>query len=604
MAFTGSGVEAFTVLGAGTVTSGGTTAPSAGTSQSWTVTATVAFPVASTSATPPGFFYVTDVAANSELMLVTVAPGGTGSGQSWTVTRGADGTTPVTHSAGFSIVQVAGGQSMRGFQSPNWLNVVTEFGADPTGSADSTTPIQNALNAAPTTGWQVYLPPGTYKTGPLTVPGYVTFAGAGVSSVLSAKAGSTGQVIGLAVPSTTRYVTIRDMFVECNSIASLSGVVFNNAGLPDGTPGFHQLLNVVTQDSGTGAYGFQNLAIGTVVDGCTFENSLGNGVYAGGSDSRYTDSTVAGSGSHGFHVIDSNCCYTSCKVYYAGQTAGVFSAGQGSGFFVDSTAGKDRFVGCEVQDSADAGWYFSDASTQAYYFSMIGNLVDSCNAGGSTGGAGAAYQVYAVGLSTFSGNISLNRGGGAGTITNGLAVYGYCQDTVFVGNIFDGSATNSILFDATYFGAYFVGLELPQKFTQPTNFSTVNSAGAQNVTGFAMYLEEGTWKINAWLPYVAVTTAATVKFGWTFSGTTTGIVSWQPVLTAGYTGPTTSTTFTTVSGAYATATSVGNFVRCEMTLFITAVGTLQFQITNGTAADLVTLLAGAEITCIPDLGNF
>lgn len=39
------------------------------------------------------------------------------------------------------------------------VNIVTDFGADPTGVADSTTPIQNALNAGP---GQVFCPAGTY----------------------------------------------------------------------------------------------------------------------------------------------------------------------------------------------------------------------------------------------------------------------------------------------------------------------------------------------------------------------------------------------------------------------------------------------------------
>lgn len=94
--------ELFAHIPTGTVTSGGTGAPAPGTSESWTVTAATAFPAATASAQ----FHVCDPAANTELILVTVAPGGAGAGQSWTVTRGADGTTPVAHTAGFTIYQV------------------------------------------------------------------------------------------------------------------------------------------------------------------------------------------------------------------------------------------------------------------------------------------------------------------------------------------------------------------------------------------------------------------------------------------------------------------------------------------------------------------
>ena len=59
--------------------------------------------------------------------------------------------------------------------TPDWFNVVT-YGADPTGAADSTSAIQDAINAVPTTGGVVYLPAGTYKVSSTitctTVPTY------------------------------------------------------------------------------------------------------------------------------------------------------------------------------------------------------------------------------------------------------------------------------------------------------------------------------------------------------------------------------------------------------------------------------------------------
>lgn len=96
--------EVFTNDATGAVTSGGTTAPTAGTSESWTVTVSIAFPVATSGSTQ---FYVCDPALPTEKMLVTVAPGGTGAGQSWTVTRGADSTATVAHTSGFTIMQTA-----------------------------------------------------------------------------------------------------------------------------------------------------------------------------------------------------------------------------------------------------------------------------------------------------------------------------------------------------------------------------------------------------------------------------------------------------------------------------------------------------------------
>jgi hypothetical protein len=86
-----------------TVSSGGTDAPSSGSSESWTVASSSSFPAASSGASPPTQFHVADTASGytSELIAVTNI-----SGDTWTVTRGAESTTPVAHVAGFTITQV------------------------------------------------------------------------------------------------------------------------------------------------------------------------------------------------------------------------------------------------------------------------------------------------------------------------------------------------------------------------------------------------------------------------------------------------------------------------------------------------------------------
>jgi hypothetical protein len=95
--------EVFANQASTTVASGGTDAPSAGTSEMWTVTSSASFPAASSSATPPTEFHVVDaaVATTSEIIAVTNV-----SGTTWTVTRGVEGTTPVAHLADFTIQQI------------------------------------------------------------------------------------------------------------------------------------------------------------------------------------------------------------------------------------------------------------------------------------------------------------------------------------------------------------------------------------------------------------------------------------------------------------------------------------------------------------------
>jgi hypothetical protein len=104
-----------------TVSSGGTTAPAQGTGESWTVAGGYAgFPAASNSASPNTQFHVIDPALPTELIAVTNV-----SGSTWTVTRGAEGSTPVVHAAGFNVIQVvtaAGlGNLLQGPSSGNGL---------------------------------------------------------------------------------------------------------------------------------------------------------------------------------------------------------------------------------------------------------------------------------------------------------------------------------------------------------------------------------------------------------------------------------------------------------------------------------------------------
>ena len=91
-----------------TVTAGGTTAPAQGTVETWTLSGST-LPAVSSTAVPPTQCYICDPDAESEKMLVTNISGPTA-----TVTRGADGTTPVTHAAGFTVRNTVTRASLEG----------------------------------------------------------------------------------------------------------------------------------------------------------------------------------------------------------------------------------------------------------------------------------------------------------------------------------------------------------------------------------------------------------------------------------------------------------------------------------------------------------
>lgn len=94
-------IEVYADIATTQVNVGGTDAPAPGTSQTWTVAASGSFPAASSSATQPTQFHISDPALASEICTVTNV-----SGLTWTVIRGAEGTTPVAHAAGFTVKQV------------------------------------------------------------------------------------------------------------------------------------------------------------------------------------------------------------------------------------------------------------------------------------------------------------------------------------------------------------------------------------------------------------------------------------------------------------------------------------------------------------------
>jgi O-glycosyl hydrolase len=91
--------ELFTANRAVTVvSSGGTDAPSSGTTETWTVASSSGFGAASTGVSQ---FHVADPQQPGEIIAVTNV-----SGTTWTVTRGAESTTPLAHAAGFTVYQV------------------------------------------------------------------------------------------------------------------------------------------------------------------------------------------------------------------------------------------------------------------------------------------------------------------------------------------------------------------------------------------------------------------------------------------------------------------------------------------------------------------
>jgi hypothetical protein len=163
-----------------TVSSGGTDAPAQGTQETWTVASSSGFPAASSAASPPTQFHVADPAAPAEMIAVTGV-----SGTTWTVTRGAESTTPAAHTAGFTVYQVVttGGlgqflQSARnladaGSAPQSRLNLgaaaglqlvyLDDYDPDPTGATFSDTAMAAAQTAGGAGPYLIAAGAGAYK---------------------------------------------------------------------------------------------------------------------------------------------------------------------------------------------------------------------------------------------------------------------------------------------------------------------------------------------------------------------------------------------------------------------------------------------------------
>lgn len=197
-----------------TVTSGGTGNPP---TETWTVASSAGFPAASNSAALPTQFHVSDPVLPSELMAVTNV-----SGTSWSVTRGAEGTTAVPHAAGFTVRQVVSANALLQLRDRiGWYNVVTQFGADPTGAADSTTAIQNAVNACAGAG-VVYIPAGTYRlSSALAVGSGITIRGDGANATILDQYTTTAN--GITISGTT-VTNVQILDLRINGFGTGTGV--------------------------------------------------------------------------------------------------------------------------------------------------------------------------------------------------------------------------------------------------------------------------------------------------------------------------------------------------------------------------------------------
>jgi hypothetical protein len=114
-----------------------------------------------------------------------------------------------------------------------WYNVKTQYGGDNTGAADSTTAIQNAMNAAATAGGGiVYLPAGSYKiSSSLILNGWnnVTISGDGQATFIKP---TTGVAFSITGGNANR---ISNLMIQFASTTTSANPVGNTIGIAHST---------------------------------------------------------------------------------------------------------------------------------------------------------------------------------------------------------------------------------------------------------------------------------------------------------------------------------------------------------------------------------
>jgi hypothetical protein len=187
----------------------------AGTSETWTVASSTGFPAAVTGVSQ---FRVADRAHPTEIMIVTNV-----SGTTWTVTRGAESTAPVAHSAGFTVYQALTTGVLTALSPMTFSPMV--FGAKGDGTTDDTTAVQAAVAAASAVGGTVDLGRYIFRTSsPITLPPFVTIRG---SNLGSAQDNYGGVITNSASDIFTLASNVVGVLIEnCGFIAS-AGHVFN-----------------------------------------------------------------------------------------------------------------------------------------------------------------------------------------------------------------------------------------------------------------------------------------------------------------------------------------------------------------------------------------
>lgn len=251
----------------------------------------------------------------------------------------------------------------------SWQSVAA-YGAVGNGSTDCTTAFQSALTAAAPSSpsapsGTVYVPPGAYVTGPLSIPHRVTFRGAGVgaTTLICKAASAAGPFITNATHA--EMVTVMDMRLQGNPTGqshTIHGLVFSGNWTTGASDEYNDLrcralnlhIEYFTGDGVQSAYKHDSMFDNVSVFDC-----VGNGFNLS-NDDYLSNCDAANNGLDGF-LCAGNSLLSNCKAWFNGwtnvSTVTSSSTTTGSGFHITAGDG-GTFSNCYAQDNGRNGFYF------------------------------------------------------------------------------------------------------------------------------------------------------------------------------------------------------------------------------------------------------
>ncbi len=274
---------------------------------------------------------------------------------------------------------------------------IKEYGAT-TGSADNAAAIQSAIDAVATDGGGViFIPRGTWITGPIVMKTGVTVAGEGYNSILKLKNGSNAHMFTLATAS-EKWTGFRDVRLDGNKANQTSGDIihYDQTGytssdtttllVADPNHYLHRVVLINAKGHGFYHYSDSNGAC-QLIDVVSYGND-NTAFYIASPDNQLDHCIGAGSGQQGFNISGNQNRLLGCKAFINGQ----ITASNGVGFLV--SGGRNDLIHCEAQDNRNHGF---SLVALADAIVIVKSERNGLGAGGNpTGGVGDGMYAQAV----------------------------------------------------------------------------------------------------------------------------------------------------------------------------------------------------------------